>query len=92
MSYGDPVAPAKVVADFAKVNQQLAIRAACMDGKLLSNDDIVALSKLPSREVLLGQLLSVMNGVTTGFVRALNGVPCNLLYALNAVGEQKSQA
>jgi large subunit ribosomal protein L10 len=47
---------------------------------------------LPSKEILLGQLLSVMNGVPTGFVRALNGVPCNLLYALNAIGEQKSQA
>ena len=92
MSYGDPVAPAKVVADFAKDNQKLAIRTACMDGKVLSNDDIVALSKLPSREILLGKLLSVMNGVPTGFVRALNGVPCNLLYALNAIGGQKSQA
>ena len=92
MSYEDPVAPAKVVADFAKDNGQLAIRSACMDGKALSASDIVALSKLPSKEVLLGQLLSVMNGVPTSFVRVLNAVPCNLLYALNAVGEQKSQA
>lgn len=92
MSYADPVAPAKVVADFAKSNPKLAIRSACMDGKLLSAADIVALSLLPSREVLLGQLLSVMNGVPTSFVRVLNGVPCKLLYALNAIGEQKSQA
>lgn len=92
MSYGDPVAPAKVVAEFARDNEQLAIRTACMDGKVLSNADIVALSKLPSKEILLGQLLSVMNGVPTGFVRVLNGVPCKLLFALNAIGEQKSQA
>ena len=92
MSYEDPVAPAKVVADFAKSNSQLAIRSACMDGKALSADDIIALSKLPSKEVLLGQLLSVMNGVPTGFVRVLNGVPSKLVYALNAIGDQKSQA
>lgn len=92
MSYQDPVAPAKVVIDFVKDNPQLAIRAACMDGKALSTDDIIALSKLPSKEILLGKLLSVMNGVPTGFVRVLNGVPSNLVYALNAIGNQKSQA
>jgi large subunit ribosomal protein L10 len=92
VSYQDPVAPAKVVVDFAKDNPQLAIRAACMDGETLSAEDIVALSKLPSREVLLGKLLSVLNGVPTGFVRVLNGVPTNLLYALNAIGNQKGEA
>ena len=92
MSYEDPVAPAKVVVDFAKDNPQLVIRAACMDGQDLSVDDLVALSKLPSREALLASLLSVMNGVPTSFVRLLNGVPCKMLYALNAVGEQKGQA
>lgn len=92
VSYDDPVAPAKVVADFAKANPKLAIRVACMDGRLLSAADIIALSMLPSREVLLARLLSVMNGVPTAFVRVLNGVPCKLLYALNAVGSQKGQA
>jgi len=92
MSYEDPVAPAKAIVDFAKDNPQLAIRAACMDGKVLSADDLVALSKLPSKEALLGQLLSVMNGVPTGFVRVLNGVPTNFLHALNAIGDQKGQA
>lgn len=92
MSYDDPVAPAKALVDFAKKNPQLTIRVACMDGKVLSADDLVALSKLPSKEVLLGQLLSVMNGVPTSFVRVLNGVPTNFLHALNAIGSQKEQA
>lgn len=92
MSYEDPVAPAKVVVDFAKSNPKLGIRIACLDGKNLSFDEIVALSSLPSREILLARLLSVMNGVPTSFVRVLNGVPCKLLYALNAIGTQKGQA
>ena len=92
MSYEDPVAPAKVVVDFAKDHPQLTIRAACMDGKALSADDLVVLSKLPSREALLASLLSVMNGVPTSFVRVLNGVPTKMVYALNAIGEQKGQA
>jgi large subunit ribosomal protein L10 len=86
------VAPAKVVVDFAKVNPQLVIRAASMDGQSLSTDELVALSKLPSRGALLASLLSVMNGVPTSFVRVLNGVPCKMLYALNAIGDQKGQA
>lgn len=92
MTFEDPVAPAKVLVDFAKDNPALAIRTACMDGEILSAADVVALSKLPSRDVLLGQLLSVMNGVPTGFVRVLNGVPSKLVYALNAIADQKSQA
>jgi len=50
------------------------------------------LSKLPAKEVLLGQLLSVMNGVPTAFVRVLSAVPQNLLYGLQAVKDQKEQA
>jgi len=92
MSFDDPVAPAKAVTDFAKNNPGLEIRLASMEGKILSSADLVALSSLPSREVLLAKLLSVMNGVPTGFVRTLNGVPLKALYALKAIGDQKGQA
>ncbi len=92
LSYSDPVAPAKVLTKFAKEHDSLEIKAGVMDGKVLSVDDIVALSKLPSREELLGQVLSAMNGVTTGFVRVLNAMPQNLLNVLTALKEQKEAA
>jgi large subunit ribosomal protein L10 len=63
-----------------------------MNGKAISLDDIKALSALPSREILLGQLLSVMNGVPTSFVRALNDIPTRLLNVLQAVKDQKEAA
>ena len=91
VSYGDPVSPAKILAEFSKGHPELKIRSASLDGKLLSVDDVMALSKLPSREVLLGQMLSVMNAVPTGFVRVLSGVPRTFLYALQAIKEQKEQ-
>jgi len=53
-------------------------------------DGLQALSKLPGREVLLGQLLSVMNAVPTGLVRVLSGVPRTFLYALQAISDKKS--
>ena len=92
VSYGDPVTPAKILADFCKDHPELKIRSALLDGKLLSADDITALSKLPSKEVLLGQMLSVMNAVPTGLVQVLSGVPRTFLYALQAVKEKKEQA
>jgi large subunit ribosomal protein L10 len=91
-SYDDPVSPAKVLIDFAKENKALEIKAAVLDGKLLDFDGIKALADLPSREVLLSQLLSVMNGVPTAFVRVLNAVPQHMLNVLVAVKDQKEAA
>jgi len=92
LSYDDPVAPAKVLVDFAKENDKLEIQVGVMEGRVIDLSKIMALSSLPSREVLLGQLLSVMNGVSTAFVRVLNGVPVNLLNVMQAIRDQKESA
>lgn len=92
MSYDDPVAPAKVLAKCAEDYDKFDLRSAVLEGEKITIDDLVALSKLPSKEILLGQLLSVMNGVPTALVRVLSAVPQNLLYGLQAVKDQKEQA
>lgn len=92
ISYDDPVAPAKVLTGFVKDHPEFEIRSASMEGRVLSAQDLVALSTLPSREVMLGKLLSVMNAVPTSFVRVLNGVPTKMVYLLNAMAEKKGQA
>ncbi len=91
VSYDDPVAPAKALTDFAKDNPELDIRTAVLDGKVLSSDDLKALSSLPSKEVLLAQALSVMNAVPTSFVRVLNAVPSSFVYTLQAIKDKKEQ-
>lgn len=91
LAYGDPVSPAKVLVEFAKGHEKLSIRSAVVEGKVLSFADLIALSTLPSREVLLGQLLSVMQAVPTSFVRVLNAIPQKFVYALQAIKEQKDQ-
>jgi len=89
ISYDDPVAPAKVLTDFAKDNTKLEIKAGVMGDKMLDVAAIKSLASLPSREVLLGQVLSAMNGVPTAFVRTLNGVLGNFMNVLTAIKDQK---
>ncbi|WDN89297.1 large subunit ribosomal protein L10 [Desulfosarcina sp. BuS5] len=88
-SYNDPVAPAKVLAAFIKEHTELEIKNGVLNGKVLDLNAIKALSDLPSREVLLGMLLSAANGVPTAFVRALNDVPIKMLNVLQAIKDQK---
>lgn len=92
MSYSDPIAPAKVLTEFAKDHDVFEIKVGVMDGKILELNEIKALSALPSREVLLGTFVSVLNNVPTGFVRTLAEIPRRLLNLLQAVKDQKEAA
>ena len=90
LSHKDPVGPTKVLIDFAKKNPELEIKIGVLDGKLLTKNDISALAELPSREVLLGKLVSVMAAVPTSFVTVLSGVPRSFVQVLNAYCEKKN--
>ncbi len=89
MGYSDPVGPAKAVTKFAENHDKFVIRSAALDGEKIGIDELIALSKLPSKEVLLGQLLSTWSNVPTGLVQVLSGVPRTFAYALQAIKEQK---
>lgn len=89
MNSEDPVVTAKILTDFAKANEKLEIKFGAMDGRVLSVDDIKALSSLPSREVLLAKVLSAMNGVPTSAVQVLAAVPQKFLNLLVALKDKK---
>ena len=88
-AYEDPVSVAKVLVEFAKEHEALKLRTGILNGKIVDASSLEALSKLPSREVLLGQLLSVLVATPTNLVQVLAAVPRKLLYALKAIEEQK---
>ena len=67
----DAVAAAKVINDFAKTNDKLVIKAGNYAGKALDKAAVTALASIPSREVLLAQLLGIMQAPVSGFARAL---------------------
>lgn len=89
LSYDDPVVPAKILTEFSDDHKNFEIRIGVMNGKAIDLNAIKVLSALPSREVLLSKLLSVINGVPTAFVRALNDMPKRMLNVLCAIKEQK---
>lgn len=88
----DPVALAKSISEFAKDHPHIVIKAGLLDGKLLPAADVYALAKLPSREVLLSQVLAGMQSPMTGFAGALQGLLRNFVNVLDQVREQKESA
>ena len=67
----DAVAAAKVVADFAKTNDKLVIRGGALSGKSLDVDGVKQLANIPSKEVLLAQLLGLMQSPISRTARVL---------------------
>jgi large subunit ribosomal protein L10 len=92
MSFEDPVSPAKILTKFAEENKKLEIKIGVMGDRMLSLNDIKALSSLPAREVLLGQVLSAMIAVPTGMVSALSNIPRKMINVIQAIKDQKETA
>lgn len=87
---GDVAAAAKALTTFAKDNGDLpAFKGGVLDGKQLAVDEIKAIAKLPSRDVLYGQLVGVVAAPLTGLARGLGGLLGGLAIALGQVQEKK---
>ncbi len=86
----DPVAAAKVTAEFAKTNEKLEIKAGIVDGKVIDFEGVKSLAELPSREVLVAQVLGGLNAPIQGFANVLQGTIRGLAIVLNAIAEEKT--
>src|ERR1039458_4090156 len=86
---GDVATAAKAVADYARATQLLPFKGGLMDGAPLDLDQIRSLSRMPSREVLYGQLVGVVASPVTGLVRTLGALISGLAVALGQVREKK---
>ena len=77
ISMSDEVAPAKVLADFAKENEQLEIKAGFLDGKVLALDEVKKLAATPNRETLLAKMLGSLNAPISNLARTLQALVDN---------------
>src|SRR5215208_6029469 len=85
---GDPVLAAKAIAGFRREAQLPEFKGGWMDGKELSIADIEALSKLPSLDVMHGQLVGMIASPLVGLVRSLNALLSAIAIALGQIAEQ----
>jgi len=86
---GDAALAAKAIADYARLTQLLPFKGGVMDGAALDPDQLRAISRLPSREVLYGQLVGVVASPISGLVRTLGALVGGLAVALGQVREKK---
>ena len=87
----DPVSVSKVAADFAKKQKKGEVLGGVVDLKLVGADEVNALSKLPSKEVLVGMFVNVVASPLRGLVTVLNGNIRGLAQVMNAIKEKKEQ-
>lgn len=83
-------AVAKTLESFAKKNGKLTLVAGCYESQIFDTEALKALAKLPSRDVLLAQLMGVMQAPTVSFVVVLRQLIVKLLLTLKAVEEKKA--
>jgi large subunit ribosomal protein L10 len=86
---GDVATAAKAIADYARATQLLPFKGGLMEGSALDVDQIRSLSRLPSREVLYGQLVGVVASPVSGLVRTLSALVGGLASALGQVRDKK---
>ena len=88
-SQADAMEVAKALVKFAKECENIKIRGGLLDGKILEKDQIIQLSELPSRQVLLTMLLSTIQSPLTRLAGALSGKTQELLSILKQLSEKK---
>lgn len=86
------MAPAKVLSDFAKDNEKLKVKAAVVDGRLYDAKAVAQLAQLPSRDVLLSQVLSTFIAPMTQFLAAVNAALATPANMADALHREKSKA
>ncbi len=86
---GDIATAAKAIADYGRATQLLPFKGGLMEGAPLDAEQIRSLSRLPSREVLYGQLVGVVASPVSGLVRTLGALLGGLAMALGQVREKK---
>jgi large subunit ribosomal protein L10 len=85
---GDAAAAAKALRDYARETELVPFKGGLMEGNTLTPEDIGAIARLPSREVLYGQLVGVIAHPISGLARTLNALIGGLAIALGQVQEK----
>jgi large subunit ribosomal protein L10 len=86
---GDAALAAKAIATLARETNTLAFKGGVLNGEVLDSEQILAISRLPARDVLYGQLVGMVASPITGLVRGLNALIAGLAIQLGQIVEKK---
>lgn len=89
VSNEEETVPARILKSMTKDNPQLILDGGIFNHELVGSEVVIRLASLPSKQQLLGQLVSVLAGPARGLVTVLSGNTRNLLNVLNAIKEKK---
>jgi len=89
LGYKDAVAPLKIFVKFLKEAEKGELKVGLVEKQLFNAKDLGEISKLPSKEVLLGKLVGGLQAPIYGLVNVLQGPVRKLVYALNAIKDKK---
>ncbi|MGA1869052.1 MAG: 50S ribosomal protein L10 [bacterium] len=89
LGYDDPIIPIKVLLDYAKENDKLNLKGALIQGKCIDKEKLKTLASIPSKEVLLTQLVTTLQSPIQGLVNVLSGPMRSLVTVLKAIEEKK---
>ena len=84
-----PVIASKIYG-FLKNNESLVVKGGYLDGEFISVNDVKMLSKLPPRDVLIGQLVGGLKSTISRFVMSMSSPMRGLVYSLEAIKNQKN--
>ncbi len=87
--HGDAALAAKAIADYGRATELLPFKGGTMGAETLDADQVRAISRLPARDVLYGQLVGIVASPVSGLVRTLNALIQGLASQLGQVAEQK---
>ena len=86
----EAVGASKALYNFAKDHDKLKLEGGYLKDKVLETNDIVALAKLPSREVLLTQLVMTLNSPIRGLVVTLHRTLGKFVICLDKIRQKKT--
>jgi large subunit ribosomal protein L10 len=94
LCYGDPVAVAKVLKDYASEKNQKAfiLKGGLLGTSVLNVSQVQAMADLPPKDVLIGQVVRTIAAPLTGLVTVLSGTMRGLVTCLDRIKEQKENA
>ena len=90
-SYNDPISPIKAIFDFGAKLELPRVKSAVIDGKYNSENEVLVIKDIPSKEELYARVVGGLNSPISGFVMGLSGIKNKFVFAINDLANKKSE-